>query len=185
MIFINTPETRLFGKADLNGKPKRYYSLTFGAIYTALSRPIYVFGLGLLLAGPLTGKGSLLQVILGGRFYAPWAKLTFYGYMVHLFVFSFYFAQIRQAIYLSHATVLFAYIGVIIVTLLISIVLSIAFESPLIQLERLVLFPPKKRSQSKPMLEEMENPVGVNHSHMNTTSVKSDTQQTEYQELKN
>ena len=178
MIFIVTPETRLFGEMDENGQQKRYYPLFFSALYTSLCRPLYVFGLGLLLAGPLVGKGYFLQIFLGSRVYVPWAKLTFYGYMIHLFVFSFYFAQLKEATYLSHPTILWAYIGVIVLTMICALILSIAFESPLLQIERLILFPPKRKPQKQIMEKEELNDPNFESAMRSNNSTK------EHQEMK-
>ena len=171
MIFAITPETRMFMLKDENGQQKRYFPTWFNAIYVSFCRPIFVLGLGFMLAGPLTGKGSFLQVFLGSRIYAPWVKFTFYAYMIHLFVFTFYFAQLRSTLYLDHATILMVYIGVITLTLLLAVVFSTAFESPMMQLERLVLFPPKKkRAQSKPKLLPE-----INNSDLDTTMISDNS----------
>jgi len=110
VVFISTPETRMF----LTGK--RYYGQLFADIFNPLSRPAYVLGLGLILAGPLTGKGSFLQTFLGSRFWAPWAKLSFYAYMIHLFVFTYFFLQERQSFYMGHKSIFLICFAVILVT---------------------------------------------------------------------
>ncbi|CAI2360775.1 unnamed protein product [Moneuplotes crassus] len=153
LVFMITPENRLFGRKDENGIPMRHFSRVFSAFYTSLSRPLYVIGLALILSGPLVGKGSALQFILGGEFYATWCKFTFFGYIIHLFIFSFYFNQLKQSIYLSHLSVLWIYVTAMVITLLLAVPFSIAFESPFIQLERLVLFPVKKKNEPKPKLQ--------------------------------
>lgn len=165
-VFIITPETRLMGATDDEGHPKRYYPLAFGAIYNALCRPVYVFGLGLILAGPLTGKGSFLQVFLGSRFWAPWAKLSFFAYMIHLFVFSFFFAQMRNSLYLNHKTILWSYFGVITLTLILAIPFSMFLEVPLMQLERLIIFPPRKKSKHS---EDKSIDMKINNSELGTS----------------
>lgn len=125
----------------------------------------------MLLAGPLTGKGNLLQALFGGRIYGPWVKFTFYGYMVHLFVFTFYTSQLRANIYLNHGTIMMMYVGVIVTTLLIAVPLSTAFESPLMQIERLILFPPKKKSSRPEKEENFEQLVKEGNHKINESSV--------------
>jgi peptidoglycan/LPS O-acetylase OafA/YrhL len=174
-VFVVTPETRLMGVMDENGKQKRYFSPAFNAFYNSFGRPMYVFGLGLILTGPLVGKGSFLQVFLGSRFYAPWAKLSFYCYMIHLFIFTLFFGQARTAIYLSHVSVMWVYFSVIALTMMFSVPFSVLFEAPWMQLERLVLFPPK----AKPAKEEKEyvdklGDMKINNSDLDST-LRSET----------
>jgi peptidoglycan/LPS O-acetylase OafA/YrhL len=142
ILFIVTPDNR-------NILKEPHYPLSFSAIYNPLCRPLYVFGVGLILMGPLVGKGSLIQFLLGSRFYAPWAKISFYGYLVHLFVFTFYFGQMRSSLYLNHKTIMWAYFGVIFMSLVVATLMSVTFEAPLMQLEKLVLFPPKEKKEIK------------------------------------
>jgi peptidoglycan/LPS O-acetylase OafA/YrhL len=163
-VFAVTPENRVFGKTDENGVPIRYYGQAFNAFYNATCRPLYVFGLALILAGPLTGKGSFLQVFLGSRFYAPWAKISFYAYLIHLFVFTFYYGQMRSSTYLSHISVMWVYVGVIFLTLTLAVFFSVLLEAPWMQLEKLVLFPPKKKVAPENLGE-----VNINYSELKST----------------
>mmetsp|Transcript_14536 Transcript_14536/g.16252 ORF Transcript_14536/g.16252 Transcript_14536/m.16252 type:complete len:573 (+) Transcript_14536:269-1987(+) len=161
VVWAITPETRMFMLTDENKKQLRYLPTWFNVVYIAFCRPLYVLGVGFLVAGPMVGKGSFLQWFLGAAFYAPWTKFTFYAYMIHLFVFSFYFGQQRQTVMLYHPSIIWIYIGVIILTFIIAVPLSTAFESPLMQLERLVLFPPKKRrtETKEKLLPQINNSV--------------------------
>jgi len=138
MVFIVTPDNRMFLKG-------RYYGTFFSTLYNPLCRPLYVFGLGLFLMGPIVGKNYFLQIFLGSRFWAPWAKISFYSYLVHLFVFTWFFGQMRQSIYLDHKSILWSYFGVIVLSIFVATFLSVLFEAPWMQLEKLVLFPPRKK----------------------------------------
>jgi peptidoglycan/LPS O-acetylase OafA/YrhL len=141
VVYIITPENR--------SMPNRHFGIGFNAVYNPLSRPAYVFGLGLILAGPLAGRGSFLQDFLGSRFWAPWAKLTFYNYLVHLFVFTFFFGQMRTSFFLYHKSIIWYYLGVMFLTLVVSIPLSVFLEAPWMQLEKLVLFPSRQKKEEE------------------------------------
>ena len=142
IVYIQTPETRRIGGES-------YYPKWLADIWNPIHRPLYVFGLALILAGPLTGKGSFLQVFLGSRFWAPWAKIAFYCYLIHLLVFNLFYGQERQAFYIDNKTVFLVYFGVMVVTFMIAIGMSLFLEAPLLQLERLVLFPPRKKDNAR------------------------------------
>lgn len=162
-VFLPTPETR--------SMPNRHFGKVFSAFFNPLSRPAYVFGLGLILAGPLAGRGRFLKVFLGSRFWAPWAKLSFYAYLIHMFVFSFYFGQMRTSLYLNHKTILFSYCGVILLTLLMAIPFSVFLEAPWMQLEKLVLFPPRRKNN--PVSTKYEN-LKINNSDMGNSTFAED-----------
>lgn len=169
MVFLQIPETRRIMKTP-------YYSQLFADIWNPFCRPIYVFGLGLILAGPLVGKGEFLQTLLGSRFWAPWAKVSFFAYMIHLLVFNFYFGQMRQSFYLQNKAVFWVFFGVMTVTMFISIALSMFLEVPLLQLERLVLFPPRKKKVEQPKEEEEASfSKGINASRNNSVISENST----------
>lgn len=168
-MFAVTLENRNLANMDQNGKQIRYFGTAFNTFYNAVSRPLYVFGLGLILAGPLVGKGSFLQTFLGSRFYSPWAKLSFYAYMIHLFVFTFYFGQMRSTLYLDHKAVMWIYSGVIFLTLCLAVPFSVLFEAPWMQLESLVLFPKKQKAKK----ESIGN-TNINDSDLGTADSSED-----------
>jgi peptidoglycan/LPS O-acetylase OafA/YrhL len=150
---------------NADGSQSRYYSTSYNAFYNAFARPLYVAGLALILAGPLVGKGSFLQTFLGSRFYAPWAKLSFWSYLIHLFVFMWFLGQMRTTLYLDHLNVLWIYAGVIFMTLCLSIPFSVLFEAPWMQLEKLVLFVPKKKDPKEAY--KLEN-IRINNSDLDS-----------------
>ena len=154
-VFIVTPDTRRF----LTGT--RYYGVAFSAIYNTICRPVYVTGLALILMGPIVGKGEFLQFFLGSRFWAPWAKVSFYAYMVHMFVFSWYFGQMRQSFFLNHKSIIWSYIGVMFLSIFVATFFSVLFEAPWMQLEKLVLFPPRKKAKKMESEDEVKLNTGL------------------------
>mmetsp|Transcript_6946 Transcript_6946/g.7767 ORF Transcript_6946/g.7767 Transcript_6946/m.7767 type:complete len:626 (+) Transcript_6946:136-2013(+) len=152
-VFIVTPDNRTFLKRE------KYWGVGFSVFYNVVCRPLYVFGLHLILMGPIVGKGAFLQFFLGSRFWAPWAKIAFYCYLVHLFVFTWFFGQMRQSFFLNHKAIIWSYFGVIFLSLFVATFLSVLFEAPWMQLEKLVLFPPRKKKQEK--VEEVEYNSGL------------------------
>lgn len=131
----------------------------------------------MILAGPLAGRGRFLKAFLGSRFWAPWAKLSFYSYLIHMFVFSFYFGQMRTSVYLNHKTILFAYCGVILLTVLLAIPFSVFLEAPWMQLEKLVLFPPKRKG--KPVSANYEN-LKINNSDLGNSTFAEEPDTTDH-----
>ena len=163
VVYVTTPEHQ--------SMPNRHYGIGFNATYNTLSRISYVGGLGLILLGPLAGKGSFLQVFLGSRFWAPWKKLTLYNYFIYIFVFTFFFGQMRTSFFLYHKSIIWYFLGIMFLTLVASIPLAVFMEIPLDQLEELILFP----SQFQTTQEETERKskhYGLNDSNL-TTSINT------------
>lgn len=157
-VYIMTPETRRILRSP-------YFSLGFAYIWNPINRPLFVFALSLILAGPLTGKGSFLQTFLGSRFWAPWAKISFYCYMIHLLVFTFFYGQERQAFYINNKAIFWVFFGVMVITFILATAMSMFIEAPLLQLERLVLFPPRaKKPRQEEASESSFEPKGINNS---------------------
>uniref|UniRef100_A0A7S3J2E1 Uncharacterized protein n=1 Tax=Euplotes harpa TaxID=151035 RepID=A0A7S3J2E1_9SPIT len=99
------------------------------------------------MAGPATGRTYLFRFIFGGSAWAPWAKLTFIAYLAHPFVIVFYYLQTYQGVYLTKRFAMYAFFASFLVTYIVVIPLALMIESPFLQLERLLLFPPREKQQ--------------------------------------
>mmetsp|Transcript_2053 Transcript_2053/g.1850 ORF Transcript_2053/g.1850 Transcript_2053/m.1850 type:complete len:149 (+) Transcript_2053:1591-2037(+) len=113
--------------------------------FNAFHRVIFVLALALFLSGPLVGKSRLTRFILGGSFWAPWAKITFIVYLLHISVIVWFYAQARQAIFLTQRVAIFLFFSSLVLSFLVAIPVTLLIESPVTQLEKLLLFPPKQR----------------------------------------
>ena len=118
-----------------------YLPQTLNSIFNAISRPLFVVSIWMILMSPLTGHNSFITFVLGSKGYVPWARLTYMSYIVHLTVFDFYYNQQRQGTYLHHKSVIWVIFAWIFVTYLISIPISMWFEFPFTQIEKLLMFP--------------------------------------------
>lgn len=165
LIFVPHKETELIGT------DRRYYSQFATNVYNAFSRPLFVGCLGMIIAGPLVGKNSFMRFILGSRGWAPWAKLTFMIYMLHLIVYEWFYAQIRQSIYLSYKPIFYAYAATLVFTGLLSIPLSATLEAPFMHMEKLLLFPEKPKAAKEKIEQLLENSA-ENSSASNEVMIK-------------
>jgi peptidoglycan/LPS O-acetylase OafA/YrhL len=138
IIFISHFETQKAADGE------RAFSQIQADFYTALARPMFLTMLMLILIGPLVGKNRALRWLLGSRGWEPWAKLSFMTYLIHILVFQWYYGQTKQSTYFSHKPVIWTFLAISFLTFLLSIGFSALFEAPFLQLERMVLFPPKK-----------------------------------------
>lgn len=141
MIFFPHPETQRIGSGT------RYYSIFLASLYNAISRPLFVIALAMVIAGPLVGRNKFMKFVLGSRGWVPWARLTFMIYLIHLLIFQWFYGQMRQSVYLDYAPILASYGATVIMSCLLAIPLSAAFEAPFMNIEKYLIFPAKKRPQ--------------------------------------
>jgi len=133
-------------RLELYDMSERHISQFPSDIFNSLHRSLFVFALALFLAGPFVGKLGLIRGAFGGKLWGPWAKLTFTVYLIHINVISFFFYQTKGSNYITGPFIIFVGLACFFVSYLIAIPISLIIESPVLQLERLLLFPPQKKS---------------------------------------
>ena len=100
-----------------------------------------------------------MRFVLGSRGYAPWARLTFMIYLIHLNIIEWFFAQSRQALYLSYKPIFWNYASMLLVSCLLSIPLSAMFEAPFMNIEKLLIFPPKNKKKQEQIKYEPKEEI--------------------------
>ena len=130
------PEYNLFPFAH-------YYGLTFSVIFNIFSTPLFAFVLCLMLIGGITGSEKFIQGILGGHYWTLLSRLTFQVYLIHLPIYYWYFAQTRVLFYGNHMFFVWNCISLITISFILAFPVTIIFESPFIQISKLLLMPQK------------------------------------------
>mmetsp|Transcript_9333 Transcript_9333/g.10558 ORF Transcript_9333/g.10558 Transcript_9333/m.10558 type:complete len:132 (+) Transcript_9333:2-397(+) len=115
---------------------------------------------------------SFLRGAFGGKLFAPWAKITFTAYLSHTAVLALCFFQTKGALYITAESIIFYSYACFIVTCILSVPLTLVIESPILQLERLVIFPPKairvaEKEEAKNNL--LSEALKINNSDLNET----------------
>ena len=130
--------------------------------FNAFHRPLFVTGLALFLAGPMVGKSRFVRFVLGGSAWAPWAKITFMVYLIHIILIIWFYCQVRQALYMTTRVAVFYWFASFLLAYLVAIPIALLIESPVLQLEKLLLFatPPRKANIQK-LEEELEAKTGL------------------------
>ena len=148
--------------------PKQYFSQQFHNIFNGFSKQLFALSLMLILIGPLTGRNQFLRWALGSSGYTPWSRITFVGYIIHLLVIKIFYAQMRQSTYPSDKTILFTNCALAFLIFMISIPFSALFESPFMQLKKLVLFPEKPKEDFDNSLDSKSSYVSDNKDKINS-----------------
>ena len=142
-------------------------------IFNTFHRTVFVTSLGLFLAGPMVGKMDFVRGAFGGKLWAPGAKVTFTAYLFHMAVLCWVFLQIKGAGYITGAGAVFYSFAVFLITVIFSVPITLIIESPILQLERLIIFPQKQ----KPLrgTNEIERKLINNNVNMTDSEVETST----------
>uniref|UniRef100_A0A7S3KB49 Acyltransferase 3 domain-containing protein n=1 Tax=Euplotes crassus TaxID=5936 RepID=A0A7S3KB49_EUPCR len=135
----------LFPRIELKDISQRTIGQIPSDFFNAFHRSLFVTGMATFLAPMMIGRMTLLKDLFGGKLWAPWAKVTFMSFLIHIHVLGWFFAKSKASIYIDGPANIFGSLATFLVTVLVSIPFALMFESPILQFERLVLFPPKAR----------------------------------------
>ena len=94
-------------RLELYDLSERHISQFPSNIFNAFHRSLFVFSLALFLAGPFVGKFGLIRGAFGDKMWAPWAKITFTVYLIHVNVISYFFYQTKGSTYLTGPLIIF------------------------------------------------------------------------------
>ncbi|KAK3088251.1 hypothetical protein FSP39_016609, partial [Pinctada imbricata] len=131
----------LYGLYDpLNGSPLNQSAST---LYLTTHRTIWGACVCWVVFACATGNGGYVNTLLSWKAFIPLSRLTYVAYLVHPIIMEAYNGSLRQPIQLTDLTFMFLFVGYLVATLVISFVVSLAFESPMMGLEK-AIFKKKK-----------------------------------------
>lgn len=166
IIFINYPLIQL----DSTATP-----LEFG-LYDALSRVIWSIALCYIIFACINNHGGLVNSILAHPLFKPISRLCYSIYLMHFFVIRMTMASIKSSVYFSELNAVsfpkrtsgkigehfahfwngvffhlqvHAFIGNFILTIFVSLVATLAFESPLITIVKIIFTPQRATSNDE------------------------------------
>lgn len=150
-----------FAYPEQNNFPEGVYSKWETSLYNSTCRLIIVCMTSIIIAGPLVGKGSLTKKLFGAKFWAPFSKITFSAYLIHILVYSFFVSQSTELYYATHQRFFLNFFAYGITTILLAFPVSALFEAPWMQLEKLVMFPEREKDE-KAKLETRSSTQNTN-----------------------
>ena len=109
--------------------------------YLILSRPAFVLGLGFILHAVLIDRGKFLLAILGHPVFNAWGKIVFSIYMAHPFIYEYFICTKQNGYFFSDTKFVYLTLCCFILVTLTAFVITLAVESPIVQLEKLYLLP--------------------------------------------
>ncbi|XP_031623683.1 nose resistant to fluoxetine protein 6-like isoform X2 [Contarinia nasturtii] len=129
---------------------------TESGIYTASSRVGWSIFLCMVVYACVCGYGGPINWFLSLPMWQPFARLSYAIYLLHMPIMLATAASTHTPLYFSGRNILFKFFGDFIAALLLSIIVSLAFESPIIVLEK-ILFGSKKKSNLMPLSERQQS----------------------------
>ena len=150
---------------DCGQKPSNCWNVFPSFLYNLTSRPFFVFGFAIVLAPTYVGRLRFIKNLLGSNIFAVLGRLNYSAYLIHILVLLWFLNDTRQAIYYNSLNLWFMTIGVTIATFFFSIPFTLMWEAPFMNIEKYILFPPKKREEDhmhKKQSKEYENLIPVN-----------------------
>ena len=107
-------------------------------IYSSTSRVIWALSLAWITFACSAGKGGLLGTMLSSRLWLPWSRLTYAAYLIHPIIMAVFYGSRQTTFEFSHFLMFYIALGNLVLTYVISLLLSVIFESPIVSLEKLL-----------------------------------------------
>ncbi|KAJ8985402.1 hypothetical protein NQ317_007560 [Molorchus minor] len=120
------------------------------SIFYSLMRPAWCMGLSWIVYSCYHGYGGIINWILCRPIYQVMGRLTYCMYLMHGLVIAYYVLTTRDKWHFTDYNAFYYFCGHYIVTTIFSIFWTLAFESPLIIIEKYLLGGGGKRKQVKP-----------------------------------
>ncbi|XP_064617017.1 nose resistant to fluoxetine protein 6-like [Liolophura sinensis] len=117
------------------------------ALYNTVSRTVWALGLAWLVIACSSGNGGVINSLLSWAPFQPLGRLTYCAYLIHPLV-MLYFATGRDVVpHASDLNTIYYFLGHIVLSYGLAFLVSLAFEAPMIGLERVLLRGDRKRAE--------------------------------------
>lgn len=127
----------LYGLYSPDGKPD--LDLNTSAFYNATSRTAWGIAVAWVVFACASGYGGPVNALLSWKGIIPLSRLTYCAYLVHPIVMFTYFYSRRTLVHYYDINMVYLYLGNLCVSYAVAFVVSMAFESPMMGLEKVLL----------------------------------------------
>ncbi|XP_067686619.1 O-acyltransferase like protein-like [Haliotis asinina] len=107
--------------------------------FDTLFRPVWALVLAWVVFMCCTGKGGIVDWMLSWDWWQPLSRLTYGAYLVHLVLMITETLSMRSLIYYTQGYIVYRFFGFVCMSFIVSFMMAILVEAPLLQLEKLVL----------------------------------------------
>ena len=109
------------------------------AFMNTFNKSLFVIGLGTILHLTFLGHFDIIKRFLGLPVFTKLARVSFGIYMFHIYLIFLYFSIMETNIYVKFSDITFLSIGIFIWTIPVSLILGALFESPVINLTKMLI----------------------------------------------
>lgn len=115
------------------------FSTGVSALYNATSRTAWALSVAWVIFACATGYGGPVNTLLSWNGIVPLSRLTYCAYLVHPLVMYLYFYTRKALMHWDDLEVIFIFLGNMCISYAAAFVISLAFESPMMGLEKVLL----------------------------------------------
>ncbi|XP_033734150.1 LOW QUALITY PROTEIN: nose resistant to fluoxetine protein 6-like [Pecten maximus] len=108
------------------------------ALYNAVHRSVWGMCLCWVIFACVTGNGGLVNDFLSWKLFVPLGRLSYCIYLTHVLVIYYYLQTLRQPFYATTLEFTFTFLGTLMLSILTAIAASLAFEIPMMSLEKII-----------------------------------------------
>lgn len=123
------------------------YDVWYSAIYNTFARSVWGAAVCIVILLCVFGYGGIINTFLSCPLFNVLIRINYAVYLVHMMVTVSILAKIRMPIFLSNFNVIHEALGDYPIILLVAVIWTLAFESPVIALEKIFL--PKDKGDKK------------------------------------
>ncbi|XP_043218920.1 nose resistant to fluoxetine protein 6-like [Amphibalanus amphitrite] len=127
--------------------PWQQFSKAVAVSYGGLNRTAWGVAVGWVIFACVTGYGGPINTFLSYPGFIPLSRLTYAGYLIHINVLLLVEGSVKSTVYLDSYRYTYRLLAHVIVTFAAAMLLSLTFEVPFINLEK-IMFEPKKPAVS-------------------------------------
>lgn len=127
-IFVNHPLQQLDTKAN---------SIHFG-LYDALSRVCWSIGWCYIIFACVHNSGGYVNWFLSHPYWKPISRICYSTYLVHFQIILAMTASLKTSLVFNQFAALQDFIGMYLLTIIVSIIATLAFESPILIIEQFI-----------------------------------------------
>ncbi|KAK7095528.1 nose resistant to fluoxetine protein 6-like [Littorina saxatilis] len=114
-------------------------SLPVSALHNAVSRTVWGAAVAWVIFACVTGNGGFVNSILSWKALVPLSRLTYCIYLLHIMTLYGYLFSRDTVFYYSDANVVVLFLATLVACYMLSAVVSLAFEAPMMALEKVIL----------------------------------------------
>ncbi|XP_061164514.1 nose resistant to fluoxetine protein 6-like [Saccostrea echinata] len=118
------------------------------ALYNALNRTVWGAAVCWVIFACATGNGGYINTLLSWKAFVPLSRLTYCAYLIHPLVMYVYYLNRNFPFYLTDLDMVYTFLANLMVSYGVAFILSIAFESPFMGLEK-VMFGGRGKKEAK------------------------------------